>query len=161
MRRQQVFKSLKDYQESIDNELFFKAYVELGEIYNLITFCDFKNHFKETFLKKIKVLSSNLENHILVEKAFKIRLNQLIRIMSIGDIFNQEEILLILTMRFELSLVNKILHLHNRVINEYNPVDIDEKIGSIKNHKKNAKVFTLSLGLMYKNWEVAMFDSNW
>ncbi len=161
IRQQQILKSLTDYQEGIDEELFFKAYVELGEIYNVINHYDFKDNLNEIYLNKITTYSSDLESQIIVEEDFEVRLNQLLHILSGEDVFSEEEILLILTMRFELSLVNSILLLHNKEMGEYNSEGIDEKIKSIKNNKKNTKSFNTALKLMYKNWEVAMFDSPW
>lgn len=141
--------------------MHFKSYVELGEIYNIVILGNFKNHINEMYINEILLNSSERINQIVVIESFKKRQQQLLHIVSIGDRFNEDEILLLLTMRFELSLVNKILQLNNIKIENYNSDDIDEKIDKIKNNKKNLKSFNIALNLMNKNWEVAMMDSPW
>ena len=131
---------------------FFGAISNLSEIHNCIIHGQLDYSLCREWKEKLEGIPLSEEIIRSVKASIDEKYLRIQRIMSIGDIFNDDEFLLILTFRVQIELVVDFLGGKKADINGVDISRLDYEIEEIIESKKNRKAFNSALSQMRKNW---------
>jgi len=122
----------------------------LGELYNCVLKLD--KTIQPEWLERIRdVCFSEVQLQIIVDELEK-DIKNIERLLSIFNVWIEEEIVLILTLRIEVELISNVLTFigYNKVSADFS--SIDEKILQISQAEDSKRAFSESVSLIKKNW---------
>ncbi len=145
---------LCEFSRFLDLRAYFSAAVKYGEVINCAR--NYLDQNKEYQNRLPTIADSALAPLIFRETAdeVKSRINRISRILSVGDEFTYEEIMLIVTLRIEIALALETLDYVRWDISEFRLSDIDQEIDDAMSRDSNKYIFRDSILASVKNWGI-------
>ena len=135
------------------------AFVHLAEIFHIITHQDLPNGVKDGWAETIVQVSKVLpHDDVCIDLAIK--LGQLRQIVSVPGLFDEDEILLVLTLRVELEIAALFFDDLGWDSSQLQEDSVDKALRDILEDECNTAQRTSSIRLIQKNWGIPLV-SEW
>jgi hypothetical protein len=155
---EELQESFRFYKKLLGAGVYYNALTYLAEIFHCLPALDDASDRRWTNTLRSEKLSAETLNAAIagIEKDAQI----IRRILSVGAVWNDDEILLVLTKRVQIDLLLVFLTEFCSYDRTVNIGDIDERINSISQTKENKHTFEEARNLMKKNWGLPI-KSKW
>ena len=136
----------------------YGAILRLAEIFNCLS------QIEEPFYSKWteRLQSEQLQDEVIQTALVGLERNaeRIRRVLSVGDVWNEDEILLILTKRIQIEMLLQFLKEIYSHSMEVFLDDIDRKVEEISASKQNGRTYKLVVAQLKRNWGLPI-DSKW
>jgi hypothetical protein len=115
-----------------------------------VTYAELWINKKNNFTSKVTDIFNEMEIKDIGHKAKK-DYNRFKHIVSIGDTWNDDEILLLMSLRIDLELLKNYFEFSNLEFPNLDLTALDESLAALRDSKLNKKDYYFALSLMDKN----------
>ena len=147
-----------EYQYFFSERAYYPALKRLAQIYHCLPKMDKAERVK--WEARLGEATVTREFIAAAKTGMAEELSQIRQILSVGSTWNDDEILLILTMRIQIDLALSFVAEHSLRKVTIVTDDIDESIKRIAVSKENARAFDMAVALIKKNWGLPI-TSRW